>query len=130
MTDKQSDAQEQAPVEDVPWWATLGPIGGGVLILLGLGLGAFVLLRDSDGSDSWAHLYGAAKVVAFGCVAGGTALLARGAAATRWSRRGLDAEARNRYTGRCQVTTRRDLRAAATVERSRGPRTHRRSVTA
>ncbi|AKA08455.1 hypothetical protein SAZ_04250 [Streptomyces noursei ZPM] len=77
MTDKQSDAQEQAPVEDVPWWATLGPIGGGVLILLGLGLGAFVLLRDSDGSDSWAHLYGAAKVVAFGCVAGGTALLAR-----------------------------------------------------
>ncbi|MFF2808342.1 hypothetical protein ACFVT2_14455 [Streptomyces sp. NPDC058000] len=77
VTDKEPDTQDRMPVDDDPWWAGLGPVGGGVLVLLGLAIGAFVLLRDSDSADDLPHLYGSAKVVAIGLVVGGTALFAR-----------------------------------------------------
>ncbi|MFE4016917.1 hypothetical protein ACFXPZ_05705 [Streptomyces sp. NPDC059101] len=77
MTDKQPEAQDPMPVGSDPWWAGLGPVGGGVLVVLGLGIGAVVFLRAPDWLDGLPHLYGAAKVLVIGLVVGGTALLAR-----------------------------------------------------
>ncbi|MGG2461242.1 hypothetical protein ACO0M4_15700 [Streptomyces sp. RGM 3693] len=82
MTDQESDTQEtdtqdRMPVGNDPWWAGLGPVGGGVLVLLGLVVGAFVLLHNADSPDGLSHLYGPAKLVAIGLVVGGTALFAR-----------------------------------------------------
>ncbi|KUL38838.1 hypothetical protein ADL22_16355 [Streptomyces sp. NRRL F-4489] len=79
MTDKQPAAPadpDRTPVGHGPWWAGLGPIGGAALLVLGLGLAAYVFLWGG-GSLADTRLYGAAKVVAIGLVVLGTTLLSR-----------------------------------------------------
>lgn len=57
------------------WWASLGPVGGSLLILSGLGLALWAFL---DGPGSHASLiYQAAKIAAIGLVVTGTTLVAR-----------------------------------------------------
>lgn len=57
---------------DSPWWAGLKPLGGVLLIVVGLGWVAWVLLSDPG---SFMSAYGASKVVAIGCVIIGGSLL-------------------------------------------------------
>lgn len=70
-----------------PWsWAGLGPVGGCLLMLSGLGLLLWGFLGRSSSSPSL--IYQAAKVVAIGLVITGTTLVAR----RRDSSRRRDAE--------------------------------------
>ncbi|WP_329164911.1 hypothetical protein OG204_04785 [Streptomyces sp. NBC_01387] len=68
---------EPAPTGDAPWWAGLGPTGGVVLIVSGIGLLLWLILRGGTADDDWSHYYGASKILAIGCVIAGTTLLAR-----------------------------------------------------
>lgn len=76
-TDDASRADTTAPVE-MPWWAAFGPVGGVVLILLGVGGALFLFLGGFDVEGHLMLLHGAAKLVAVGLVVVGTTLLARG----------------------------------------------------
>ncbi|MCK7626068.1 hypothetical protein MUU72_23670 [Streptomyces sp. RS10V-4] len=76
MTDKQTDSPDHPPVAYGPWWAGLGPIGGALVLVLGLGLAAYVFLWG-EGTLGDTRLYGAAKCVAIGLVVLGTTLLGR-----------------------------------------------------
>ncbi|MFD5817925.1 hypothetical protein [Streptomyces sp. NPDC127038] len=59
-----------------PWsWGGLGPIGGFLLMLSGLGLLLWAFLGRASASPSL--IYQAAKVVAIGLVVTGTTLMAR-----------------------------------------------------
>lgn len=59
------------------WWAGLGPVGGLVLVLIGVAVAAWAFL-DLPGSPGGEHaVYQAAKVGAIGAVVAGTTLLAR-----------------------------------------------------
>lgn len=59
-----------------PWsWGNLGPVGGFLLMLSGLGLLLWGFLGRSSSSPSL--IYQAAKVVAIGLVVTGTTLVAR-----------------------------------------------------
>ncbi|NSC20163.1 hypothetical protein FM076_02630 [Streptomyces albus subsp. chlorinus] len=62
---------------DAPWWAGLGPVGGAVLIVLGLGAALFLFLGGFDPEGDVTMLHGAAKVVAIGAVVAGGALISR-----------------------------------------------------
>ncbi|MER5619162.1 hypothetical protein [Streptomyces sp. NPDC002215] len=68
---------EPAPAGDAPWWAGLGPTGGVVLIVSGIGLLLWLILRGGTADDDWSHYYGAGKILAIGCVIAGTTFLAR-----------------------------------------------------
>lgn len=57
------------------WWAGMGPVGGFLLILAGVGLLLWALLGRST-SSPWL-VYQAAKIAAVGLVVTGTTLLAR-----------------------------------------------------
>ncbi|MBJ3810770.1 hypothetical protein JGB26_33875 [Streptomyces flavofungini] len=61
----------------MPWWAGFGPVGGVVLILLGVGGALFLFLGGFDVEGHLMMLHGAAKLVAVGLVVVGTTLLAR-----------------------------------------------------
>ncbi|MFE0760322.1 hypothetical protein ACFW4X_06330 [Streptomyces smyrnaeus] len=77
MTDEQSEQRHQQRADAAPWWAGTGPVGGVVLILLGVGAGLALFLGGFDSQDELTQLHGAAKVVAVGLVVAGTTLLAR-----------------------------------------------------
>ncbi|MFJ9041834.1 hypothetical protein ACIRF8_35370 [Streptomyces sp. NPDC102406] len=68
---------EVSPNEDAPWWAGLGPTGGVVLVAVGLALLLWLVWGGTSATDDWYQYYGAAKVIAIGCVIAGTTLLAR-----------------------------------------------------
>lgn len=63
--------------EGDPWWTGLGLIGGLVLLVAGVGLLLWLVWGGSAVADDWSQYYGAAKVVAIGCVIAGTTLLTR-----------------------------------------------------
>ncbi|MEU4089180.1 hypothetical protein [Streptomyces aureus] len=66
----------------LPWsWGGLGPIGGSLLMLSGLGLLLWAFLGRASSSPSL--IYQAAKVVAIGLVVTGTTLMARRRDASR-----------------------------------------------
>ncbi|MEU6392322.1 hypothetical protein [Streptomyces sp. NPDC046939] len=74
---EQDRGAEAPPTADAPWWAGLGPLGGVVLVAIGLAL-LLWLVWGSAAGDNWSQYYGAAKVLAIGSVVAGTTLLARG----------------------------------------------------
>ncbi|WP_019544597.1 hypothetical protein [Streptomyces sulphureus] len=74
MAEKEPARAEGEPVVDSPWWAGFKPLGGVLLIVVGLGWAAWVLL---SGPGSFMSAYGASKIVAVGCVVVGGALLPR-----------------------------------------------------
>ncbi|TWV55565.1 hypothetical protein FRZ03_07655 [Streptomyces misionensis] len=61
-----------------PWWAGLGPLGGGILVLAGLSLLAWLFLGGHSADEEWGAYYGAGKAVAIGAVIAGTALVSKG----------------------------------------------------
>ncbi|MBG0852521.1 hypothetical protein I2W78_11905 [Streptomyces spinoverrucosus] len=79
MRSEHQDQKNETRAKDVPgdaWWAGLGPVGGVVLLLIGLGLLAWAFL-DLPGSRGPHLPYEGAKVLAIGAVVAGTTLLAR-----------------------------------------------------
>jgi hypothetical protein len=62
---------------DGPWWAGLGLVGGAVLVAIGAGLLLWLVWGAGNDGDDWSRYYGPAKILAIGCVIGGTTLLAR-----------------------------------------------------
>jgi hypothetical protein len=63
---------------DAPWWSSLGPLGGALLVLAGIGLFVWTLLRSPrTGQEDAVTLYQAARLAAIGLVVAGTALAAR-----------------------------------------------------
>ncbi|GLX48969.1 hypothetical protein Shyhy01_19190 [Streptomyces hygroscopicus subsp. hygroscopicus] len=66
------------PAALAPWWAGLGPLGGGILVVTGLSLLAWLFLGGHSADEEWGLYYGAGKVVAIGAVIAGTALVSRG----------------------------------------------------
>ncbi|WP_431984431.1 hypothetical protein [Streptomyces qinglanensis] len=77
MSDQHTDEPRPPAADPAPWWAGTGPIGGVVLILLGLGAAAALFVTGHAAPDAYLNLYGAAKVVAVGLVVAGTGLLAK-----------------------------------------------------
>ncbi|WP_016905822.1 hypothetical protein [Streptomyces xiaopingdaonensis] len=80
MVETEGTEAEEASGVDSPWWAGFKPLGGVLLIVVGLGWVAWALL---SGPDSFMSAYGASKVVAIGCVVIGSALLPRRRGARR-----------------------------------------------
>ncbi|GAA4100084.1 hypothetical protein GCM10022284_43490 [Streptomyces hundungensis] len=64
------------PPGDAPWWAGLGLTGGIVLVAIGVGLLLWLVWGGRAATEDWHQYYGAAKVLAIGCVITGTTLLA------------------------------------------------------
>ncbi|WP_329318764.1 hypothetical protein [Streptomyces sp. NBC_01262] len=58
-----------------PWWTELGPVGGAVLVVIGVAVALWLFLRPSGGSAQ--VYYQAGKVAAIGLVVAGTTLFAR-----------------------------------------------------
>ncbi|MEU3191762.1 hypothetical protein ABZ686_14235 [Streptomyces sp. NPDC006992] len=77
MSDRHTDEPRIPAAESAPWWGGTGPVGGIVLILLGVGAAAALFLTGHAAPDTYPNLYGAAKVVAVGLVVAGTGLLAK-----------------------------------------------------
>ncbi|MEW2219719.1 hypothetical protein AB0939_10490 [Streptomyces sp. NPDC006990] len=77
MSEQRTDDPRVPAADSVPWWAGTGPIGGVVLILLGLGAAAALVVTGHAAPDAYLNLYGAAKIVAVGLVVAGTGLLAK-----------------------------------------------------
>jgi hypothetical protein len=48
-----------------------------ILIVSGLGLLLWLILRGDTADSDWSRYYGAGKILAIGCVIAGTTLLAR-----------------------------------------------------
>ncbi|MEU9125543.1 hypothetical protein AB0C96_37920 [Streptomyces sp. NPDC048506] len=74
---EQPDAPERVSYDASPWWAGLGPVGGAVLVLLGVVAGVLSFLGLPEGHAVPTALYGAGKAVAIGLVIVGTALIGR-----------------------------------------------------
>ncbi|MFG3657586.1 hypothetical protein [Streptomyces sp. NPDC047706] len=72
---RQNETRDQEVPGDA-WWAGLGPVGGVVLLLTGLGVLLWIFL-DLPGARGPHLSYEAAKIVAIGAVVAGTTLLAR-----------------------------------------------------
>ncbi|MFJ8825330.1 hypothetical protein ACIREE_26565 [Streptomyces sp. NPDC102467] len=68
---------ETPPAADDPWWGGLGLVGAVALVAIGAGLLLWLVWGGSDAADAWSQYYGAAKVLAIGCVIAGATLLAR-----------------------------------------------------
>ncbi|MYQ46616.1 hypothetical protein GTW40_16390 [Streptomyces sp. SID4985] len=74
--DEREKPYTEGELEDSSWsWAGLGPVGGALLTLSGVGLLLWGFLGRSDSSPSL--IYQAAKIVAIGLVVTGTTLMAR-----------------------------------------------------
>ncbi|MFE9391853.1 hypothetical protein [Streptomyces sp. NPDC006784] len=76
MSEQHTDRPSIPAADSAPWWAGTGPVGGIVLILLGVGVAAVLFRTGHAAPDAYLNLYGAAKVVAVGLVVAGTGLLA------------------------------------------------------
>lgn len=74
--DERENPGTEQELAATPWsWGSLGPVGGFVLMLSGIGLLLWGFLGRTSSSPSL--IYQAAKVVAIGLVVTGTTLVAR-----------------------------------------------------
>ncbi|MDQ0812743.1 hypothetical protein QFZ63_004457 [Streptomyces sp. B3I7] len=60
-----------------PWWWGIGPLGAGLLVLVGVGSLVWVFARPSGSSDNPADGYQAAKIMCVGLVLVGGSVLQR-----------------------------------------------------
>ncbi|MFI9614564.1 hypothetical protein ACIHCM_23355 [Streptomyces sp. NPDC052023] len=75
-SEQQQNGTRDQEVPGEAWWAGLGPVGGVILLLAGLGVLVWIFL-DLPGARGPHLSYEAAKIVAIGAVVAGTTLLAR-----------------------------------------------------